>query len=88
MASDTFTNIVQLAEKIETTSSDVVGYGLASKPISGWSQDAIWKGMLFAMRNPADCGMKVEQVSVSDRNGYMQHTVRNSWETRLSACDR
>ena len=40
MTSDTFTKIVQLAEKNETTSSDVVGYGLASKPISGLSQDA------------------------------------------------
>ena len=32
--------IVQLAEMMETTSSDVVEYGLASKPISGLSKDA------------------------------------------------
>ena len=76
MASDTFTNIVQLAEKIETTSSDVVGYGLASKPISGLSQDAIWKAMLTAMRIPAGCGMKMDQVSVSDKNGQLERTMR------------
>ena len=45
MATDTFTGIVQLAEKIVTICSDVVGYGLASKPICGLSKDAAWKAM-------------------------------------------
>merc|ERR1712242_586024 len=36
-ACDTFTNLVQLAKKVENTSSDVVGYGLASKPITDMS---------------------------------------------------
>merc|ERR1712045_1020740 len=54
MASDTFSNIVQLAVQIESSSSDVVGYGLASKPIIDLSQDAAWKAMLYAMRNPAE----------------------------------
>merc|ERR1719491_2372926 len=45
-------------------------------PISGLSQDAVWKGMLFAMRNPADCGLKVDQVSISDKSGYMQRSMR------------
>merc|ERR1719330_1601845 len=76
MASDTFSNLVQLAVQIETTRSDVVGYGLASKPISELSQDAVWKGMLFAMRNPADCGLNVDQVSISDKIGYMQRSMR------------
>merc|ERR550532_2970915 len=53
MARDTFSNLVQLAKKIETSSSDVVGYGLASKPLA-LSEDVAWKAMLFAMRNPAE----------------------------------
>ena len=58
MALDTFSNIVRLAQKIVTSSSDVVGYGLASKPIAGLSQDAAWKAMLYAMRNPGECGLQ------------------------------
>merc|ERR1712045_849857 len=41
MARDTFSNLVQLAKKIETSSSDVVGYGLASKPLA-LSEDVAW----------------------------------------------
>merc|ERR1712152_66781 len=32
--------------------------------------------MLYAMRNPAECGLKVNGVSVRDMNGYMQRTMR------------
>merc|ERR1711963_814195 len=76
VARETFTNIVQLAKKVESSSSDVVGYGLASKTITGISQDALWKAMLYAMRNPAECGLKVDGVSVRDMRGYMQRTMR------------
>merc|ERR1719507_188149 len=76
VARDTFSNLVQLAKKVESSSSDVVGYGLASKPITGMSQDALWKAMLYAMRNPAECGLKVDGVSVRDMRGYMQRTMR------------
>merc|ERR1719210_1953776 len=64
VAQDTFSNLVQLAKKVESSSSDVVGYGLASKPVTGVSQDALWRAMLYAMRNPAECGLKVDGVSV------------------------
>merc|ERR1719418_282625 len=76
MAVDTFSNIVQMAKTIETSSSDLVGYGLASKPFSGVSQDELWKAMLFAMRNPAECGMKVDGVAVRDMSGFMQRSMR------------
>merc|ERR1719336_1963697 len=76
MARDTFSNLVQLAMKIQTSSSDVVGYGLASKPLVGLSEDAAWKAMLFAMRNPAECGMKVDRVVLRDLNGFMQRSMR------------
>merc|ERR1712045_314534 len=76
VARDTFSNLVQLAKKVESSSSDVVGYGLASKPVTGVSQDALWRAMLYAMRNPAVCGLKVDGVSVRDMSGYMQRTMR------------
>ena len=46
VARDTFSNFVQLAKKIESSTSDVVGYGLASKPVTDSTQDALWRGML------------------------------------------
>merc|ERR1719330_1289268 len=48
MARDTFSNIVQIAKTIESSSSEVVGYGVASKPLNGVKQDDLWKAMLFA----------------------------------------
>merc|ERR1711884_509551 len=76
MARDTFSNIVQIAKSIETKSSDVVGFGLASKPLSGASQDELWKAMLYAMRNPAECGLKVDSVAIRDLSGFMQRSMR------------
>merc|ERR1711963_137410 len=76
MACDTFTNIVQIAKTIEKSSSDKVGYGLASKPLSGVSQGDLWKAMLYAMRNPAECGLKVDSVAIRDMSGFMQRSMR------------
>merc|ERR1712241_1598412 len=81
MACDTFSNIVQIAKTIETRSSDVVGYGLASKPLSGASQDELWKAMLYAMRNPAECGLKVDSVAIRDLSGCMQRSMRLAGKT-------
>merc|ERR1719203_2684437 len=75
-ARDTFSNLVQLAKTLQSSSSDVVGYGLASKPVTGVNQDALWRAMLYAMRNPAQCGLKVDGVNVCDMAGYMQRTMR------------
>ena len=44
---------MQLAETMESITSEVVGYGLASKPGTEAIQDALWRGLLYAMRNPA-----------------------------------
>merc|ERR1712241_1577003 len=81
MARDTFSNLVQLAKKLQSKSSDVVGFGLASKPLSGGSQDELWKAMLFAMRNPAECGLKVDGVTTRDLNGCMQRSMRLTGKT-------
>merc|ERR1719210_2248937 len=76
LARDTFSSLVQLAKKIESSTSDVVGYGLASKPVTSANQDSLWRAMLYAMRNPAECGLKVDGVSTRDMSGYMQRTMR------------
>merc|ERR1712014_249792 len=76
MALDTFSNIVQLARQITSSSGETIGFGLASKPITGVNQDAVWRAMLYAMRNPADAGMKVDNVRVQDMGGYMQRSFR------------
>merc|ERR1711963_727209 len=76
VARETFSNLVQLAKKLQSSSSDVVGYGLASKPVTGTTKDALWRAMLYAMRNPAECGLKVDGVSVRDMRGFMQRTMR------------
>merc|ERR1719511_518479 len=75
MARDTFSNIVQIAKKIKSNSPDTIGFGVASKPISTVSQDSLWKAMLYAMRNPADSGLKVTNVNVRDMSGYMQRSM-------------
>merc|ERR1712242_52908 len=76
MARDTFSNIVQIAKKIEANSSDVVGYGLASKPITNMSEDTAWKAMLYTMSNPAECGLNVDQVFLQNKLGFMQRSMR------------
>merc|ERR1712079_106573 len=76
MARDTFSNLVQLAKKIESNSSDVVGYGLASKPVTSVNQDSVWRAMLYVMRNPAEGGLKVDGVNMRDMSGYLQRTMR------------
>ena len=83
MACDTFPNVVQMVRKIETSSSNVISYGLASKPIVGPNQDAAWKTMLTAMRKPAQCGLMVDKVSVCDMKGFTQRTICD-W---VSICD-
>ena len=55
---DTFTNLVQLAKKLQSSSSGAVGYGLSSKPVTNMNQDA-W-------HTPAEPGLKEYGVSVHD----------------------
>ena len=54
---DTFTNLVQLAKKRQSSSSGAVGYGL-SKPVTNMNQDALSRAMVQSMHNPAECGLK------------------------------
>jgi len=72
IARQTFENIVRVAKKLESKSSDVIGLGLASKPMTGLTQDSLWKSMLFCVRNPDKCGMKVDNVKTKDVPGYMK----------------
>merc|ERR1712117_90343 len=63
-------------EFYERSTSDTVGYGLASKPVTDMSEDSLWKAMLYAMRKPAECGLKVDGVTTRDMAGFMQRTMR------------
>eukprot|EP00974_Lingulodinium_polyedra_P066375 6424082-Lingulodinium_polyedra.AAC.1 len=54
-----FENFIQLAKQLEKSTNDVIGYGLASKPISGAMQDSVRKAMLN-VHSPAESGLKVE----------------------------
>merc|ERR1712141_818349 len=63
-------------EFYESSTSDTVGYGLASKPITDMSEDSLWKAMLYAMRKPAECGLKVDGVTTRDMAGFMRRTMR------------
>ena len=76
MARGTFSNPVQLAKDIESSTSGVVGYGLGSKPVTDADQDSLWRGMLYAMRSPAAYGLKVDDASTEGMQGYMQRTMR------------
>lgn len=77
MVLSTFMELVRLAVKLETKASDVAGFGLASKPLEGLTQDNVWKAMLFSVREPASgAGMKVDNVILRDMNGYMQRSRR------------
>jgi len=74
-AHEVFANLVKLAKELKSP-RDVVGYGIASKPITGMDQDTLWRAMLYSMRNPAECGLKVDEVCVRDMKGYMHRTMR------------
>merc|ERR1712084_205887 len=74
MAQDTFSNLVQVAKGMTSSSGATIGFGLASKPLDGMTQDAVWRAMLTAMRDPVGAGMKVDSVRVQDMSGYMQRS--------------
>lgn len=74
-AVDYFSKIVALAKKIEQQNLDVVGYGISSKPVTGMDPDSLWKSMLYCIRNPAKCGMNVDNVKITDAKGYMTRTM-------------
>merc|ERR1712001_57112 len=76
MAQDTFSNLVQVAKGMTSSSGETIGFGLASKPLDGMTQDAVWRAMLTAMRDPVGAGMKVDSVRVQDMSGYMQRSMR------------
>lgn len=78
-----FETIAQIAKKLEKKSSEIIGFGVASKPVSGMTQDDLWKAMLFSVRNPDKCGMKVADVKVKDVPGYMQKPGHMQRSVRL-----
>ena len=61
------------------------GYGLASKPATDMSEDPFWRAMLYAMREPAERGLKVDGVTTRDLAGLRQRTLRDL--DNLVGCD-
>ena len=53
-------SVGKLAEEIEETSSDVIGYGMVFYAYA----DMMWRAMLSSLSRPAECGMQVDGVSV------------------------
>lgn len=76
VARKTFDGIVKMGAQIEKGSGDVVGYGIASKPMTGVTEDTLWKAMLTAMKSPDKNGMKVDSVSTRHMAGFMQRSMR------------
>jgi len=77
VAHSVFDRLVGLARSIGRSSgSDVVGYGLASKPISGLSKASVWKSMVRSVRFPAEYGMAVDRVTIHEMPGYLQRSMR------------
>jgi len=75
VARETFERIVRIAKEIDSRASDVVGYGMSSKPLTGTNQDCLWRSMLFCVRNPKPCGMNVANVKIADKRGFMQRSM-------------
>ena len=88
MAKDTFFNCVPIAERIKSNAPDIV-FGVASKPLIA-NQDSFWKGVLFAMRGPAEAGLQVTNVNVRDMSGCRTICNRNrsvlNWKTVCGLC--
>ena len=45
-----------------TSSSDVIGYGMVSYTVTPYA-DEMWRAMLSLLSRPAECGMRVDDVS-------------------------
>jgi len=66
---DTISALVNFAKDIEDSKSDVVGMGMHSAPLDN-SEDSLWKAMIYTTFKPDQFGMKVDQVSIQDKDGF------------------
>jgi len=74
VARNVFTQMVNLAREISSQSGPVIGYGIGSTVLQGVSLNSMWKAMLFCAQSPAQAGMDVSNVTVTDQNGCVQRT--------------
>jgi len=70
-----FDKIVNIAKQVEKENKDVVGYGVASKTITGMNSDSCWKAILYQIRNPHKAGMKVTVLKMEDKAGYLEREM-------------
>lgn len=71
-----------MAREIEEQQSDTVGYGMHTSPIE-YHHDDVWKAMMFWINNPDGCGMKVDQVDIQDKEGYVLRSMRRLSDNRV-----
>jgi len=82
VAKDSMSKFVKMAKEIEEQHSDTVGYGVHTSPIE-YPHDDVWKAMIYWIYNPDGCGMKVDQVDVQDKEGYVFRSMRKISENRV-----
>jgi len=82
LAKDTMSKLAKMAKEIEEQHSDTVGYGVHTSPIE-YPHDDVWKAMIYWIYHPDGCGMKVDQVDVQDKAGYVFRSMRKISENRV-----
>jgi hypothetical protein len=82
VAKETMSKFVSLAKEVEERQSDTVGYGMHTSPIE-YPRDDVWKAMIYWIYNPDGCGMKVDQVNVQDKQGYVSRSMRRISDNRV-----
>lgn len=82
VAKEAMSKYVSMAKEIEERQSDTVDYGMHTSPVE-YPHDAVWKAMVFWIRNPNGCGMKVDQVKVEDKKGHVLRSMRRISDNRV-----
>jgi len=82
LAKDMMSKFVKMAKEIEEQHSDTVGYGVHTSPIE-YPHDDVWKAMVYWIYTPDGCGMKVDQLDVQDKEGYVFRSMRKISDNRV-----
>jgi len=82
VAKETMSKFISLAKEVEEQHSDTVGYGMHTSPIE-YPHDDVWRAMVYWIYNPDGCGMKVDQVDVQDKEGYVLRSMRRISDNRV-----
>ena len=73
--------MVKLAERIDESSLEAIGYGMASHPMTV-SREKVWRAMLSSC--PAECWMQVHVAAFEVKSGYTVKLLMNSAMVKLA----